>query len=102
VRYIAWAALGCALGCGAALAQTCDLSDYKPLDGLKATARADGLEVSWQGERGQELRAVFAIQNGQPFIRELAVRKAGKWNVLGHDLNPEFQVTTAKRRLSGQ
>jgi hypothetical protein len=102
IRYVLWMALGCAFAAVAALAQTCDLSEYKALDGLKAAARPDSLEVTWQGERGQELRAAFAIQDGQPAIRELTVRKSGKWVTLAHDLRPEFQVTTARRRLSGQ
>jgi hypothetical protein len=35
--------------------------------------------------------ATFALQNGQPLIRELAAHKTnGSWTVLGRDLTPEF------------
>src|SRR5690242_2868935 len=87
----------------AAQSTTCDLSAYKPQDGLKAESRNGALEVLWTGARGQELRAAFAVRNGQPTIAELAARKTGgNWIVLGRNLSPEYEVTTGKRRLSEQ
>ncbi len=81
----------------------CDLKEYKPLDGLKAEIRNGVLEFSWQGARGQELRAGFTIRDGQPLVAELAARKSGgSWIVLGRNLAPEFQVTSGRRRLSEQ
>ena len=64
--------------------------------------RAGSLEVTWQGERGQTLRALLGVAGGQPVVRELAVGKGGKWFSLGRDLTPEFQVTTGQRRISAQ
>jgi hypothetical protein len=94
---------GVALYAGAARAQDCDLSAYTAQDGLKATARNGTLEVEWTGERGEELRAGFAIQNGQPMVRELAARKGGgRWMTLGRNLSPEFEITSGVRRLSQQ
>ena len=91
------------LGCGAAFAQTCDFKDYKPADRLKADMQGGALQFSWQGERDQQLRAQFQIRDGQPIIRELAVRKGqGNWIVLGRDLTPEFEVTSGMRRMSEQ
>ncbi len=89
----------------AAFCQTlnCDLKEYKPLEGLKAEMRGGVLEFSWAGARGQELRAAFTIRGGQPVVTELAARKTGgAWIALGHNLSPEFQVTTGVRRLSEQ
>jgi hypothetical protein len=81
----------------------CDLGGYKPLDGLKAAVAAGELQVSWQGERGQQLRAVFAVANGQPLVRELAVRKGqGGWSVLARNLSPGFEVVGGRRRVSEQ
>lgn len=61
------------------------------------------MELSWQGARGQELRAAFTIRDGQPTIAELSARKGGgQWISLGHNLTPEFEVTSGKRRLSEQ
>ena len=61
------------------------------------------MEVTWTGERGEELRASFTSNSGQPVVRELAARTTqGKWIVLGRNLTPEFQVTSGKRRLSEQ
>ena len=81
----------------------CDLAGYKPQDGLKAQLRGGVLEVTWQGERREQLRASFTIQNGQPVVRELAAKKdGGSWIALGQNLTPEFQVTTGMRRLSMQ
>ena len=82
---------------------TCDLSGYKETPGLKAEMAGDALRLTWQGERGDQLRSAFAIRDGQPLVRELAARKsAGNWIVLGRDLQPEFQVTSGVRRLSEQ
>ena len=80
----------------------CDFQSYKALDGLKAEMRSGSLELTWQGERGQTLRAILGVDGGQPVVRELAVEKNGKWAVLGHDLTPEYQVTTGRRRISAQ
>jgi hypothetical protein len=92
-----------ALVCGPVAAQTCDLKDYKPLDGLTASMDGDLLTVSWQGAQDQQLRAEFTIREGQPVVHQLAARKGqGNWIVLGKDLSPEFQVTSGVRRLSEQ
>jgi hypothetical protein len=81
----------------------CDLRDYTPQTGLIATAKDDILEVAWQGEFGEELRAGFSVEKAHPVIRELAVRKAGgSWIPLGANLRPEFQVTSGRRRISRQ
>ena len=82
---------------------SCDLKDYKAQDGLKADLRNGVLELSWNGARGQQLRAAFTLRDGQPVVTELAARKAGaQWIVLGRNLSPEFEVTSGKRRLSEQ
>jgi hypothetical protein len=88
---------------GACQDLTCDLSGYKPQEGLTAQNRSGALEVVWQGERREQLRAQFAIRAGQPMVRELAARKSGgSWIVLGQNLTPEFEITSGVRRLSQQ
>jgi hypothetical protein len=57
---------------------SCDFQGYKALDGLKAEMRSGSLELTWQGERGQTLRATLGVDGGQPVVRELAVEKNGK------------------------
>ncbi len=62
---------------------------------------AGAVSLTWQGESGQELRALLGIRDGHPVVNELAARDSGgRWIVLGKDLTPEFQVTTGHRRLS--
>lgn len=86
-----------------ASALDCDLTGYKAISGLKAAVAGETLRVEWEGLKGQEARAVFALANGQPVIQELAIRKAGgPWSVLGTSLKPEFETTTGRRRISGQ
>jgi hypothetical protein len=81
----------------------CDMSGYKPQDGLHADVRNGAVELAWIGAGGQQLRASFAVRDGQPVIAEMAARKAGgAWVVLGRNLAPEFEVTSGKRRLSEQ
>src|SRR5580692_2615932 len=85
-----------------AAAQTfhCDLHNYKQLDGIKLEARPNALTLTWQGESKQQLRAQFALRNGQPIVQELAARyNGGPWSILGSNLTPDFQVTTGKRRM---
>jgi len=90
--------------CAAATAQSlsCDLAGYKALDGLHAAVGKDALELTWTGERQEQLRASFSILNGQPRVQELAAYVAGRWVVLGRNLSPEYQITSGRRRLSEQ
>ena len=55
----------------------CDVSGYKGLSGLSAVAEQDVVTISWSGQGGAELRARYAIDGGQPVVRDLAVRKSG-------------------------
>ena len=71
-----------------AQALDCNFQNYRPLDGLKAEMRSGVLQMTWQGERGQWLRAAFAVVDGQPVVRELAVDKSGKWSELARGLKP--------------
>ena len=81
----------------------CDLSNYSPQEGLKAQMRGGVLELTWQGERQNQLRAAFTVRGGQPTVQEMAVRRnGGKWIVLGQNLTPEFELTSGVRRLSQQ
>ena len=101
IRLTSLLVLGAALGAGQNL--NCDLREYKPVEGLKADHATGALQLSWDGERGRQLRAEFLIRNGQPLVHELAIRNgAGKWAVLGRDLSPEFEVTSGRRRMSEQ
>ncbi len=86
-----------------AFAQNCDFRQYQPAEGLAARMNAGVLEVQWTGKGDQPLRASFAIREGQPVIRELAIRNgSGTWVTLGRDLEPEFEVVSGVRRMSEQ
>jgi len=81
----------------------CDLAKYKVRPGLSATVQGEVLVVAWTGQDGEELLARFAVDNGQPTIRELAVRTHGDtWAKLGENLKPEYRVTSGVRRMSEQ
>src|SRR5271157_184514 len=90
--------------CAAAAAQAlpCDLAGYQPLEGLHAAVNQGFLELTWTGERQEQLRASLGLRDGQPLVHELTVLSAGRWIVLGRDLSPEFQITSGRRRLSEQ
>src|SRR5262245_45533629 len=105
--------MACASACAALLlfaaarpragALNCDLADYKAADGLTASIEGDTLAVSWAGDRGTEVRARYAIDGGQPVIRDLGIRKTGgQWTSLGRNLVPEYRVTTGVRRMTEQ
>ena len=81
----------------------CDVSGYKGLSGLSAVAEQDVVTISWSGQGGAELRARYAIDGGQPVVRELAVKKSGgQWSTLGQNLTPEYRVVTGVRRMTEQ
>jgi hypothetical protein len=83
--------------------QFCELREYKAQTGLTAENMAGAVRVLWDGERGQQLRAVFGIEGGQPVIRELAARKAGgAWTVLARGVTPEYEIVSGRRRISNQ
>jgi len=68
----------------AAQAIKCDMTQYKASTGLTAAIEQDLLVVTWAGQAGSEVRARYAIANGQPVVRDLAVRKqGGQWATLG-------------------
>src|SRR5215831_15406811 len=82
-------------------ALTCSLAQYKAAQGLTATVEQDSLLVSWTGQNGADLRARYAIDGGQPVVRELAVRKAGgQWTTLGRNLTAEYHVVSGIRRMA--
>jgi hypothetical protein len=103
----------CALIVGATSAAnadglTCEMGAYKAAPGLSARidAQANLIEVDWTGQARDELRAQFAIDRGQPLLRELAIRTVGpdggQWITLGRNLVPEYRVTSGVRRMSQQ
>ena len=61
------------------------------------------LTVQWTGSDGAELRTRYAVDSGQPVVRDLAVRRSGgTWATLGQDLKPEYRVVSGIRRFSSQ
>ncbi len=84
---------------GAAPPPACDMTGYHSQPGLEASSQNGSLSVRWDGEKGQELLAGFAVVDGTPTVRELAARrKGGAWGTVGRDLVPEFTLTTGVRR----
>src|SRR3977135_1730245 len=80
---------------------SCNLSQYKAAQGLTAAVEQDLLVVSWTGQNGADVRARFAIDSGQPVVRDLAVKKAGgSWTTLGRNLTPEYHVVSGIRRMA--
>jgi hypothetical protein len=64
---------------------------------------ADGVEITWDGGNDRDLRMRFAIDNGTPAIRELAIRKrGGAWRALASNVRPEFRIVSGLRRMSNQ
>ena len=65
--------------CGASFAQNldCNFQGYKDTSGIQAQMQGGSLILTWQGERGQQLRARFGMQQDGPVIRELAAKKNG-------------------------
>src|SRR5260370_10467391 len=91
-------ALSMVLSSGIMTAQTfnCDMSGYRPAEGLKAEVKGTAVVLTWQGEAGQQLQAQFSLRGGEPMVQQLAARSSsGPWIVLGKNLTPDCHVTTA-------
>jgi hypothetical protein len=87
----------------AADALACDMAQYKSSSGPTAAMDQNILTVAWNGQNGSEMRTRYAVDGGQPVVRELAVRKAGgPWVTLGQNLTPEYHVVSGIRRMSTQ
>ena len=88
-------------GLKAADATSCDLGSYKGASGLTAANSGDGLTVTWDGDRDQQLRLRLGIDSGTPTIRELALRRRnGQWGTLATNVTPEFRVVSGLRRIA--
>ncbi len=84
-------------------ALACDMAQYKSRSGLTAAMDQNVLTVAWNGQNGSEMRTRYAVDGGQPVVRDLAVRKAGgAWVTLGQNLTPEYHVVSGIRRMSTQ
>jgi len=82
---------------------SCSLDGYKAQPGLTASQASDVLTLQWTGDRNQELRVQFALANGTPTIKELAVRKArGTWGVVATNAVSDYRVVSGLRRMSNQ
>jgi hypothetical protein len=84
-------------------AVACDMSQYKAANGLTASMDQNVLTVAWNGQSGSDMRTRYAIDNGTPIVRELAVRKSGgPWVTLGQNLQPDYHFVSGIRRMSTQ
>ena len=80
----------------------CDFAKYSAQPGLEARIQQDELVASWKGQGSDELRMRYAIEQGEPIVRELAIMKNGAWTALGENLHAEYDVTSGVRRMSEQ
>jgi len=94
-----------ALGASALDAEplACNLTAYKAQPGLTAAVSDNTLTVLWEGDKSQEARLRFTLDNGTPTIRELAVRtKAGQWLTLASNVAADYRVVSGMRRATDQ
>jgi len=78
----------------------CNLSAFQASSGLNAAVNGDSLALTWEGDRNQELRLRFVIDNGTPTIAELAARRKGSaWSTLAANVTPEFRLASGRRRM---
>ena len=81
-------------------AQVCTMSEYKASRGMSAAAINNGLTITWDGDKNQEIRVRLTINNSTPTIQELSVRhKGGSWGTLASNVTPEFSFVSGIRRI---
>ena len=59
----------CILGIAASAAPVCDISGVKAGSGLSASVASGSLEVTWDGDAGQEGQLRLDIDKGTPIVR---------------------------------
>jgi hypothetical protein len=81
-------------------AQVCSMSGYKASSGMSAAAANNGLTITWDGDKKQEIRLRLVINSGTPTIQELSVRHKGRsWRTLTSNVTPEFSFVSGIRRI---
>ena len=80
----------------------CDLTGYRAAPGLTATVAGETLTLTWDGDRGQEVRLRLTNSGGTPTILELAVRRNGQWGTVATNVTPDFRVVSGIRRVTTQ
>ena len=78
------------------IALACDMAQYKSSSGLTAAMDQNVLTVAWNGQNSSEMRARYAIDGGQPLVRELAVRKSRR-PVGGAGAEPHARLPRGQR-----
>jgi hypothetical protein len=87
----------------AAQSAACNMSAYKPADGLAAESDANGLRITWAADAGHSGRLSIALQNGAPVIQDLSLRRGdGAWTPIVANVTPDYAVVTGLRRISNQ
>ena len=73
---LCWVLVVLIAGCVGAQAQKgCERSGYRAVEGITAESNANGVTLTWTGEANEQLRAKFALRDGQPVVQELAARR---------------------------
>jgi len=54
--------------------------------------------VTWTGENGLSLQAVFAIDGSKPVVRRLSFKKENGWITLAENVYPEYEIVSGVRR----
>ena len=82
---------------------TCNLSGYRVQPGLTAGSTDNTLTVTWDGDRNQQVRLRFVLDNATPTIRDLAVRNSRTdWVTLASNVTPDYRVVSGLRRATDQ
>jgi len=80
-----------------------DLSRYEAQEGLTAELDEGSLKVQWEMGEGCEGKLRFAVEQGIPVIKELALKSANEdWMNVATELRPEFTVVSGIRRATLQ
>ena len=80
----------------------CDLSDYERQPGLTADLEGEALTVTWDGDRGGQVRLRFGLEDGTPVL-DMALRPdGGAWRTFARGVRPEVRVVSGVRRATQQ
>ena len=77
----------------------CNLTDYKAAPGLTAAVDGKALVLTWDGDKGSEVRMRLTIAGGTPTIADLSIKhKGGSWASIATNVTPEYRVVSGIRR----
>lgn len=81
----------------------CSLENFQFSADIKVANNPEGLLLSWSGDAGQQLQMLLSVEQREPVIKSLQLRRStSPWVTLLTDSHLEYKIVEGVRRISNQ